>query len=209
MLCAWREAKISGHCLKPVFFFPVNDENWLTETHSYHACRWIHFFNGHLMCTELQFFKEKGGKKLSCFSFPVYHYLWTQHQCRQSSINYAWNFLGSLVFFLTEERKRKMLSRWRTRKINDQIDHCSGLAERILGIKVTNLAGRTLLFLNINWVIFYFLLFSSILKSFFLFFEMKNDHKLCFCVHNISFSIHNMANHLFFIVTWLILNKFY
>ena len=107
MLCAWREAKISGHCLKPVFFFPVNDENWLTETHSYHACRWIHFFNGHLMCTELQFFKEKGGKKLSCFSFPVYHYLWTQHQCRQSSINYAWNFLGSLIFFFYWKKKKK------------------------------------------------------------------------------------------------------
>ena len=127
------------------------------------------------MCIELQFFKEKGEKKLSCFSFPVYHYLWTLHQSRQSSINYARNFLGFLIFFfffLTEERKRKMLSRWRTRKINDQIDHCSGLAERILGIKVTNLAGslRTLLFLNINWVIFYFFIIFFNFKMFFLVF---------------------------------------
>ena len=172
MLSAWREAKISGHCLKPVFFFPVNDENWLTETHPYLRLSLNPFFQW--SSYRVAIFQRKGEKKLSCFSFPVYHYLWTQHQCRQSSINYAWNFLGSLIFFsfLTEERKRKMLSRWRTRKIKDQIDHCSGLAERILGIKVTNLAEslRTLLFLNINWEIFYFLFFLFKTNFFFFFF---------------------------------------
>ena len=173
MLSAWREAKISDNCLKPVFFFPVNDENWLTETHPYLRLSLNPFFQW--SSYRVAIFQRKGEKKLSCFSFPVYHYLWTLYQSRQSSINYARNFLGFLIFFfffLTEERKRKMLSRWRTRKINDQIGHCSGLAEGILGIKVTDLAEspRTLLFLNINWVIFYFLLFSSILKCFFLFF---------------------------------------
>ena len=97
MLSAWREAKISGHCLKPVFFFPVNDENWLTETHPYLRLSLNPFFQW--SSYRVAIFQRKGEKKLSCFSFPVYHYLWTQHQCRQSSINYAWNFLGSLIFF--------------------------------------------------------------------------------------------------------------
>ena len=136
--------------------------------------RWIHFFNGHLMCIELQFSKEKGEKKLSCFLFPSIIVYGRNINVNNHPLIMLGFFLGLQSFFLffrTEKRKRKrkMISRWRTRKINDQIDHCSGLAERILGIKVTNLAGslRTLLFLNINWVIFYFLLFSSILKCFF------------------------------------------
>ena len=169
MLSAWRDAKISGHCVKPVFFFPVLTTKIDRPRHIHiYACCLIHFFNGHLICIELQFFKEKG-EKLFCFSFPLYHYLWTQHQCRQSSINCAWNFHGSLIFFFTEKKKRKILSRWSTRKINDQIDHYSSPAERILGIKVTKLAEslRPLLYLNIDWVIFYFLFFFNLKKYFF------------------------------------------
>ena len=102
-----------------------------------------------------------------------------------------------------------MLSRWRTRKINEQIDHCSGLAERILGIKVTNLAEslRTLLFLNINWEIFYFLFFQFKTIFFLCFFGCKITTNYVFVFTNISFSIDNMANHLIFIMTQSILNK--
>ena len=62
MLSAWREAKISVHCLKPVFVF---DGNWLTKTSILTlACRWTHFFNGHVY--KVAIFQSKM-KKLSCF----------------------------------------------------------------------------------------------------------------------------------------------
>ena len=70
MLSAWRAAKISGHCLKPVFFFSVNDENWLTETHPY-RCLVIECIFSMVMFIGLQFFKCKE-KKLPYFPFPLY-----------------------------------------------------------------------------------------------------------------------------------------
>ena len=191
MLSAWRKAKISGHCLKPVFFFPVNDENWLTETHPYLRLSLNPFFQWSSHVYRVAIFERKRWKETISFSFPVYHYLWTQHRCQQSSINYAWIFLGSSIFFLTEKRKRKMLSRWRTRKINDQIDHCSGLAERILGIKVTNLAEslRNLLFLNINCEIFYFLFFQFKTIFFFLgFLDAKLPQIMFLCSQHFLFN---------------------
>ena len=68
MLSAWRAAKISGHCLKPVFFFSVNDENWLTETHPC-RCLVIECIFSMVMFIGLQFSKCKE-KKLPYFPFP-------------------------------------------------------------------------------------------------------------------------------------------
>ena len=99
MLSGWREAKISGHCLKPVFFFPVNDENWLAETHPYLRLSLNPFFQWSSHVHRVAIFQRKRWKETILFSFPVHHYLWTQHQCQQSSINYAWIFLGSSIFF--------------------------------------------------------------------------------------------------------------
>ena len=99
MLSGWREAKISGHCLKPVFFFPVNDENWLAETHPYLRLSLNPFFQWSSHVHRVAIFQRKRWKETILFSFPVYHCLWTQHQCQQSSINYAWIFLGSSIFF--------------------------------------------------------------------------------------------------------------
>ena len=76
MLSVSREAKISGHCLKPVFVFHFKDENWLTRHIHIDGCRYIHFFQWSCI-SELQFFKVKW-EKLSCFCFPMYRYLWTQ-----------------------------------------------------------------------------------------------------------------------------------
>ena len=76
MLSVSREAKISGHCLKPVFVFHFKDENWLTRHIHIDACRYIHFFQWSCI-SELQFFKVKW-EKLSCFCFTMYRYLWTQ-----------------------------------------------------------------------------------------------------------------------------------
>ena len=77
MLSAWRVAKISGHCLKLVFFFSVNDENWLTETHPYQGLV-IECIFSMIVFIGLQFFKYKE-KKLPYFPFPLYYHLWTQH----------------------------------------------------------------------------------------------------------------------------------
>ena len=96
MLSAWRKAKISDHFLKPVFLFPVNDENWLTETHSNQRLSLNPFFQWSCHVHRVGIFPSKMRKTI-LFLFSRVHYLWTQYHCRQSSINYARNFHGSLI----------------------------------------------------------------------------------------------------------------
>ena len=99
MLSAWRKAKISDHFLKPVFLFPVNDENWLTETHSNRRLSLNPFFQWSCHVHRVGIFPSKMRKTI-LFLFSRVHYLWTQYHCRQSSINYARNFHGSLILFI-------------------------------------------------------------------------------------------------------------
>ena len=111
MLSAWRAAKISGHCLNPVFVFAVNDENWLTETHPYRGLV-IECIFSMVMFIGLQFFKYKEKEKFPYFPFPLYHIIyglniiyllclefyvhkslicWQNGMESTSSIYYAWN----------------------------------------------------------------------------------------------------------------------
>ena len=106
MLSAWRETKISGHCLKPVFFFPINDENWLAETHPYLRLL-LNFFNGHLMCIELQFLKEKGEKKLSRFLFPCIIIYGRNIDVNNHPLIMLGFFLGLQSFFWLKKEKEK------------------------------------------------------------------------------------------------------
>ena len=99
MLSTWRKAKISDHFLKPVFLFPVNDENWLTETHSNRRLSLNPFFQWSCHVHRVGIFPSKMRKTI-LFLFSRVHYLWTQYHCRQSSINYARNFHGSLILFI-------------------------------------------------------------------------------------------------------------